>query len=92
MTPSCRHPMAFENFSLTSPQRPDAVSRWSAGVLTGYEIHFTAITRDINSGNHFHFEWTMGKKLTDLIVRRSDCFENRDMNYPAASCGVTEKR
>ena len=86
-----RYPMPFKNVLFTSSQRPDAARTWSASVLPGYEIHFNVIEISMLETIPA-FSGQLGKKVTDLIVRRTDCFENREMSYPAANCGVAKKR
>ena len=45
----------------------DPEKTWSASVLSRYEIHTEQEQTDITPGNHFHFEWGVGKTLWQVV-------------------------
>ena len=45
----------------------DQERTWSASALARYEIHTEQEDTDITPGNHFHFEWGVGKTLWQVV-------------------------
>ena len=45
----------------------DRDKTWSASVLSRYEVHTEQEDTDITPGNHFHFEWGVGKTLWQVV-------------------------
>lgn len=44
----------------------DEARTWSASILSRYEIHSEQQDTDITYGDHFHFEWGLGKTINQI--------------------------
>ncbi|NGZ07721.1 MAG: transporter [Magnetococcales bacterium] len=54
-------------FTLGGTWYPDAQKEWSLSLLSRYETHSERDGTDVRLGDDFHFEWGVGRKVTDLM-------------------------
>lgn len=55
-------------FSLGGTVYFDEAKTWSASILARYEIHTEQDETDITPGNHFHFEYGIGKNINGFDI------------------------
>lgn len=46
----------------------DEAKTWTASILAGYEVHTKQKETDVTPGDHFHFEWGVGKRFAKYFV------------------------
>ncbi|MBF0163563.1 MAG: transporter [Magnetococcales bacterium] len=54
-------------FTLGGTWYPDAEKLWSMSILSRYETHSKKDETDLRLGDDFHFEWGVGRKVSDLV-------------------------
>ncbi|MBF0418030.1 MAG: transporter [Magnetococcales bacterium] len=54
-------------FTLGGTWYPDTEKLWSMSILSRYETHSKKDETDLRLGDDFHFEWGVGRKVSDLV-------------------------
>lgn len=54
-------------FTLGATWYPDPQKAWSLSLLSRYETHSERDGTNVRLGDDFHFEWGVGRKVTDLM-------------------------